>query len=346
MAKKSNQHYVPQFYFRFFSQDGKSISVLNRRTGSTIEKAPIKGQASKNYFYGDVEVEDALSEIEDHFSAALRQIKNEASFEKCSPEHYVLFIQSIMLQKSRTMSARKKSKEGADRFRQLYMEVEVNNDDSLDDETKKGFLEIVKNLESDPKQYQKMAMSTAVQCAEYLFDLLPIVLHNKTNRPFIFGDAPVIFTNPHLKNITSRGALGAQTPGLLIYYPIDSEYSVMLVDEKKYRIKGFRKSIVSVRNLSDIAALNKLQIHNATSAVYFSDYKYSGYVSQLWRQEKNRLRDHKDSFAEVPGFDHNGQPLGYIFHSFEPQLPFIPKLSFLRYGEISEEDYTFSRREE
>jgi Protein of unknown function (DUF4238) len=196
MANNANQHYVPQFYFRYFSKNGKSICVLNRDNGHTIDSASIKGQASKKYFYGDAEIDQALSKIEGIFSAALRQIIDDSCFENCTPENYVLLLQNIMLQKSRTMSARKRSKAMQDRLLQLYMECQVNNDDSLDDITKKGFLNIAKGLEADPKQYQSMEMSVAVECAEGLVDLLPVILHNKTNRPFIFGDAPVVFINP------------------------------------------------------------------------------------------------------------------------------------------------------
>lgn len=346
MAHKANQHYVPQFYFRYFSKNGKSICLLNRDSGKTIESAPIKGQASKRYFYGDAEVENALSEIEGLFSSALRQIKDDSCFESCTPENYVLLLQNIMLQKSRTMSARKKSKAMQDRLLQLYMECEVNNDESLDEETKEAFRTITQGLEANPKQYQGMEMSIAIECSKSLVDLLPIILHNRTNLPFIFGDAPVVFTNPYLKNVTLRGVLGAQTPGLIVLYPIGSMHSIMLLDERTYKIKKFRNSILLVRNLIDIAALNKLQIHNASIAVYFSDYQYSHYASELWRQEKVRLVDHRGKVVEAPGVDHNGEPMGDIVHSFEEQLPFIPKFSFLEYQELPEEEYRFSLREE
>ena len=128
MAQKANQHFVPQFYFRYFSENGKSICALNRDKGTVIESASIKGQASKKYFYGDADIEDRLSEIEGLFSDALREIRVSFSFEDCTPENYVLLLQNIMLQKSRTMSARKKSKAMQDRLLQLHMECEVNNE--------------------------------------------------------------------------------------------------------------------------------------------------------------------------------------------------------------------------
>jgi hypothetical protein len=59
MSALRNHHYVPQFYFRRFSGDQKSICLLTRSTGKTVPRAPIKGQASKIGYYGDEEVESA-----------------------------------------------------------------------------------------------------------------------------------------------------------------------------------------------------------------------------------------------------------------------------------------------
>ena len=56
MGELRNHHYVPQFYFRRFSQDGHSICLLTRATGKTVALAPIKGQASKVGYYGAEEV--------------------------------------------------------------------------------------------------------------------------------------------------------------------------------------------------------------------------------------------------------------------------------------------------
>ncbi len=346
MSKKANQHYVPQFYFRYFSENGKSICVLKRDTGKAIESASIKGQASKKHFYGDSDIEDRLSEIEGLFSTALREIRKSFDFETCTPESYALILQNIMLQKSRTLSARKKSKAMQDKLLQLYMECEVNKDDSLDEKTKKAFRNKARKLEADPKQYQNMEMSIAVECAKGLVDLLPIILRNKTFRPFIFGDAPVVFVNPLQKHLKLRGVLGAETPGLIVFYPLGPKHCLMFIDKKAYKFKKLRGSILSIGNKTDIAAINKLQLHNATSAVYFSNFKYSQYVRGLWKQEQAKLVGHKGKVVEAPGVYHTGEPMGDILHSFEEQLPFIPRLSFLEYQELQEEEYEFSRRGE
>jgi hypothetical protein len=336
MANKANQHYVPKFYFKYFSQDGKSICVLNKKDGHTSQSAPIRGQASKKYFYGDAEIEGVLEQFDTLFSSALQQIRSDLCFEKCTPENYALLMQHLALQRFRTMKDRQNSKPMDDKHAQLYVESMIHSNGHLLTEEKKAlFLDNIEGVEAEPKQWQGMRMMTAIEKADSLCDLFPVILQNKTNRPFIFGDAPVVFINPHLKKITSRGVLGAQTQGLIIFYPIETMHCIMLIDEKTYQIKKLHGTVLAIRNLKDVAALNKLQIHNAFSSIYFSDIQYSEYVKHLWIQEKKKFINLECKVTEIPEFDNNGELTSYLIHSFEPQLPFIPKLSFLDYQELS-----------
>ncbi|MFI3221034.1 MAG: hypothetical protein QX189_18250 [Methylococcales bacterium] len=61
-------------------------------------------------------------------------------------------------------------------------------------------------------------------------------------------------------------------------------------------------------------------------------------------EEKKNLVEHNGKVIETPEFDNNGELVSYLIHSFEQQLPFIPKLSFLEYQELPENDYKFSQR--
>lgn len=120
----------------------------------------------------------------------------------------------------------------------------------------------------------------------------------------------------------------------------------MLLDAGVYRLKRQTADFLPVRDLVDVSVLNRLQIQNASFAVYFHDAKFAQYVVSLWQQERARLADNRGVVVEAPGFDQNGQPAGGIFHTFEKQLPLIPRLSFLRYIEMPEREYRFARRQE
>ena len=64
MSERANQHFVPRFYFRNFSEDGARIHLLHRSSGRTIINAPIRGQCVKQRLYGSADMELRLSQIE------------------------------------------------------------------------------------------------------------------------------------------------------------------------------------------------------------------------------------------------------------------------------------------
>ncbi|HEX2983013.1 MAG TPA: DUF4238 domain-containing protein, partial [Ignavibacteriales bacterium] len=62
MAERKNQHFVPQFYLRNFSENKKSLCDYNLSNNKYIKNASIKDMASQNYFYGkDENIEKLLS---------------------------------------------------------------------------------------------------------------------------------------------------------------------------------------------------------------------------------------------------------------------------------------------
>ena len=155
----------------------------------------------------------------------------------------------------------------------------------------------------------------------------------------------MVFYNALYRNVRHRGVLGLTTPGLLVISPLSSTQCLMLVDSASYKILRAKKNCVSLREFRDVAAINKLQLHAASSCVYFGDFQYALYVSELWRQEQIRFRPHAGVVVEAPGFDAGtGEPMGDIVHGFEQQLPFPFSLSFLQHPVLSDENYRFSRR--
>ncbi len=91
-----------------------------------------------------MKIEDALSEMEALFSPILRKVRDNESLESLSKDEYFLFLQNIMLQKSRTLSARRNREEFNNLITKSYAEAGIHKDTSKSDEEKKeltGFLE-------------------------------------------------------------------------------------------------------------------------------------------------------------------------------------------------------------
>lgn len=345
MSKKANQHYVPQFYFRLFSVDGRSICVFNRKNGISFTTAPIKGQASKHKFYGSQEIEDAFSTLEGFFSSTLRALKNCIDLREISEADQLLTLQAVMFQRARTLAARNRSQPMNYRLRKLWLEAEINKNEDLSDDQKLEYISDLELFEIDPLKFHLEQIKVSIEQAHLLGDLTPILLENRTNRPFIFSDSPAVFHNSYNGNVKLQGVLGFTTPGLQIFFPISEKRVLLLIDSTHYSFKKIRSgNVIHIRELRDVAAINSLQMHSAVTAIYYSDYKYVEYVKTIWNQERNKLSENLVSVVEAPSFNSNGGSQGEIVHSFAPMLPVNLKLSFLEHKTLGDDEYSFVER--
>ncbi len=99
MAEGVNQHFVPQFYFRYFSDNSRSINVLLKKSGRVITNASIKGQASKRYFYGDSKAEAQLKIVDGLYAPAVNAIRALRNFDELDEGTWSGFLQNLMLQR-------------------------------------------------------------------------------------------------------------------------------------------------------------------------------------------------------------------------------------------------------
>jgi predicted thioredoxin/glutaredoxin len=347
MTSRKNHHFVPQFYFHFFSGDENCINVLHRATGRVHTNAPIKGQACKKLFYGSDTIESALGIMESAAATALKRLIELQNPMLADHEQIELVLAWIALQRARTQAARQADQPAQDKMLRLWLEVQINNDETLDDEKARELRDSLNGITSDPIRNQAMRMKVAMEMAGAMDDLSLIMLVNKTNRPFLFGDAPVVFYNAYYRNVIDRGVLGMDTPGLMVFFPVGPKVTLVLVDSARYTVKGVRNHQIMLRDLRDVAALNRLQIHAASTCVYFQDEKMGRYVIHLWEEERKSLNDHSGKVVQAPGFDADtGEALGDILHTFEPQLPYRLRLSFLGCQAAEARHYQISRRSE
>lgn len=345
MHKKRNQHYIPQFYFRFFSTDGKSICLVRREDGSDVKQAAIRGQASRKNFYGNNEVEKRLAAIEAQCSSSLRKLIEAGDTQNLELQDALRVTAWLALQRSRTAAAREAGRPMQDKLLRLQLEVGINNDQRLDTERRQLLLDSLPFIGADMALAQLVEMDVALQSAAHLEDLDSVLLINQTNRPFIFGDAPVVLYNGYYRKVRHRGVLGFDTPGLMMFFPLTPRMLLMRFDKARYRLKRLRGGRLNVRELKDVAALNKLQIHCSSSCIYFHDYRFAPYVSDLWRQEQSRLRSNVATIVEGLSFtEGGGESAGDMIQAFQPQLPFVLMLTFLQHQVLGDEQYRPARR--
>ena len=185
MPSNRRQHFVPRFYLRRFSTNGKSINIWNIKREGAICNANLKNQCSGDYFYGkNLNVELALSTIEGRVAQILHSIEKT----KCLPSpgsveqrHLVLYV---LMQHGRTLHAADELNEMTDNLtKQLLRGSNTVDGDDFED-VKIGL-----------KEPARTALSSATSCYPLLFGLAYKILVNTTPMQFVTSDNPVVLYN-------------------------------------------------------------------------------------------------------------------------------------------------------
>ena len=99
-----NQHYVPQFYLRLFSNNSKSIGTWNSETDTMILNASIKNMASRYNLYGsDQELEKELSIWESDWRNTIHKIIETNKIETI--DEFASLLTFITIGRSRTLKS-------------------------------------------------------------------------------------------------------------------------------------------------------------------------------------------------------------------------------------------------
>ena len=144
MVENKNQHYVPQYYFKQFSSDKKSIYMYNIRSG-LCKSVNFKEQCSENYFYSkNSNVERMFSQIENLCSTLLMKIIATESIDTLSSQEMKDLKSYIIFQYGRTKVSADKANETATRFLDIMKPNIVEFSKSIGDNINKEDLDKVK----------------------------------------------------------------------------------------------------------------------------------------------------------------------------------------------------------
>ena len=265
MEKKfqtKNQHYVPQFYLRNFSEDGRGIRTFNLSSGKVIPHAKLKCQCSKDYFYGeDGVLESALGGMESAFSATFKKCLELNSKECISNEDFNLLTLFVAVQYMRT----KKMIEITEQFgKQSYetlvrLIVKANNLDVSPDQIR---------IETD-KDFPRFVLRIGVLQRPLLMDLECVVLKNEIKEDFVLSDNPIIFQNPLLEKHVKYNCCGMASRGLQIYFPLSPRRAICFYDSEVYKFSG--RHVIDLKSPKDVMQLNRLQFMNADKNIYLKE---------------------------------------------------------------------------
>ncbi|NQU21080.1 MAG: DUF4238 domain-containing protein [Candidatus Nealsonbacteria bacterium] len=287
MTDRANQHFVPQFYFRHFSTNERTIATLLTRSGKLILHAPIKGQCARKNFYGSRELESLFSAMESRHCKAIRaaiEIAWNASAAFFSPKELMWFFEAVTFQRGRVALEIDKRTPAIERLRLEMFKHYLAHHEGV--ERREEMIQQIDDgkvcVTEDPRSAIARSVSVALDSTLLVTDMRLCLIRNRTDYPFIFSDAPVVLYNSCCKNVRNRGVLGLQCAGLQIFFPLNPWTCALLLDADKYHgpFRGYLQYDVHQR--SDVSQINALQLHHSLNTVYFGDTRHEDYVHQLW----------------------------------------------------------------
>jgi hypothetical protein len=306
-----NQHYIPQFLLRNFSDDNskKCLTLYLIRDNKIVQNTSIKDQASKNFIYGkDQVIENIFQNIETNTSIIIDKMLNNVALIDTEKETLKTFIH---FQMNRTPFNAENNNGLANLvFQTMYYNHPV-------------FGKYVNELEIRLKNPYILSIISSIKTSKLLSDLKIEVLETNNKIPFILGQRPAYIMNPYLNekkiNYWSQGIV---VKGICIFMPISFNKMIIIYDKWCYSLLKSGGAI----HLDDeaINTFNTYQFFYTSDCVYIKRDMDIAYLKTLadktdYYRQKNIL-----DFSMVKN---NKERLLY----YQTKIPEIePNLSFLK----------------
>lgn len=280
-TEKKNQHYIPKFYLRNFSfrNNGKQIGLYNIENGTYIQRAKLKTQGSKDFFYGkDGVIENILSECEGFFASYIRSIITLKQPPKSHTKDHSTLLLFVAITALRSPV-----------FLNMFMKMSDGTKENLRqlDPNFKGFYDL-----DDIENHKLVAMmlSMGKEVSNIISDLEMKILVNNTDTAFITSDFPLIRYNQLFENNNHSSSTGFGVVGLQIFIPISDKLSLILYDKNIYRVGNKRDKTLTINNKRDVDSLNVLQFVNCYRNIFFNDKTKEIYIKNLHEKAKRFKR--------------------------------------------------------
>ena len=290
-AATKNQHYVPQFYQRNFSNDEKTIGIYLMAQRKYIPGAPIKHQSSGDYFYSpNMKIEESLGALEGLASKAIEKVITNPKTKLEKDDAVALYV-FTMMQIGRTPAFVKKMTDSQSKMGMQLMRsyVEAMRKSERAGEVELLTDEVLDAISLEFKQPAMMAVGTIAQMMDTCMDLVPNakILINQTRKPFITSDNPACMYDQHFERCGEVNyALGSR--GLQLYLPLSPKFAIIYYDDDCYKVGDRKKHYVEISQEKDVDELNRLVACTADEVLYC--FKGSVNLSDLERYAKSHVR--------------------------------------------------------
>lgn len=342
LAETKNQHYVPQFYQRFFSADEnqKTIGAYVIGKRKYIPKAPIKNQSSGDYFYStNPKIEEALCGIEVLASKVISQIITNPK-DKLSKEDWASLYVFTFIQIGRTQDRVNFMQESTGKMAKMLLKkyIEVERNSEREDEIKMLTDEVIDSVVIGLSEPGLFSLGNHAQIINTCVDLKMKILINQTGVPFISSDNPASMYSMFMERVGENTyAFGSK--GLMFYMSLSKDIAVMYYDSQCYKMGDKKKDYVEVIQKEDVENLNILASCYANNVLYCLDGSIGINVLENYSNIRDKFRP-KERVETVDGLRTNqGEIVGTFTNSIycKLKLSFVTELS--KSKAITKENY-------
>jgi hypothetical protein len=259
--KKKNQHYVPRFYLKNFSDgDKRTINLFNLKNRESHAGASLKSQCYEPYFY-DKEggIEGVLEWLEDKATKIIKNIiLTEALPDKTTQEFGVLLLY-ITTQDLRTKNAVTEIHELSNKMEESVCRENPDSD-----------LQVIENYCKMLKEHTvPILLLTAADVVPMVYDLKIKLIRNESREPFITRDNPVAHYNQYMEPLSKRSYTAMFAHGLQLFVPISPRLLLHLYDSSVYLVGKKNTQLIEISSEEEALKLNELQWMNALDHIYF-----------------------------------------------------------------------------
>jgi hypothetical protein len=258
MVEYKNQHFVPEFFLKFFSTDDEHVWTFNLDGEHEFEES-VSNVCSRNYFYSrehNKEVEQTNSRIEGRQSKALTDLHDGRRYDALKEDHQFWVRQFVTFQLERTRSM--KDRHG-DNIREFVDQLEDWGLVDPDEE------EVGEAVRSSAQDALIGLMDESWEMEVYLRDLEVVVLVNESDSEFVTSDDPIFLHNSYSN---AMGSIGLRRVGLEIYLPISRQLTLLFYDPNIYSIPDIDEPIEV--GVEAVRSVNGLQQAGANNNLFYA----------------------------------------------------------------------------
>jgi hypothetical protein len=317
------QHFVPQFYLRAFSQNKKQVRLYNFAGARYVPSAPIRNQCARSKFHAFAPgLEQELAQMEGAWAQAIRSILDRGAPPERFKDEWDFLIEFVVYQRARTTRAA----DGVNDLADNLIKAQLRDHPAF------------KDADFDKmKVVNKHAVAFTLRlvhlfCA-YAQDLGMHLFLNESPTEFLTSDDPVVAHNQYCEGI-SQGCLGWNCAGLQLFLPLSPSTTLLLYDTSVYKVEGSRSGRLAtvLTASSHVEQINSLQALNAKENVYFMSEPSQSLTQFMATMGPKRPKRRAVREESAPSLLPSGD-IRKTIHNYEAMLPVrlaLPQISIRR----------------